>query len=73
MAHARTHAHQEKAAKVAQEAEDCGRSSIPADAEGVCATGAPSVKDRAAGAGVQVGRNDPCPCGSGKKSKKCCG
>jgi SEC-C motif-containing protein len=23
--------------------------------------------------GVQVGRNDPCPCGSGKKFKKCCG
>ncbi len=24
--------------------------------------------------GVQhVGRNDPCPCGSGKKHKKCCG
>jgi|GEM_PF-671953 preprotein translocase subunit SecA len=21
----------------------------------------------------QVGRNDPCPCGSGKKFKKCCG
>ena len=21
----------------------------------------------------QVGRNDPCPCGSGKKYKKCCG
>ncbi|MEN9343578.1 MAG: motif [Chlamydiota bacterium] len=20
-----------------------------------------------------VGRNDPCPCGSGKKLKKCCG
>lgn len=20
-----------------------------------------------------VGRNDPCPCGSGRKSKKCCG
>jgi len=20
-----------------------------------------------------VGRNDPCPCGSGKKHKKCCG
>ncbi len=20
----------------------------------------------------QVGRNDPCPCGSGKKFKKCC-
>ncbi len=22
---------------------------------------------------MQVGRNDPCPCGSGKKYKKCCG
>ena len=22
--------------------------------------------------GVEVGRNDPCPCGSGKKYKKCC-
>ena len=21
---------------------------------------------------VKVGRNDPCPCGSGKKHKKCC-
>lgn len=28
----------------------------------------PSVPSRAA-----VGRNDPCPCGSGKKFKKCCG
>jgi len=24
-------------------------------------------------AGTKVGRNDPCPCGSGKKHKKCCG
>ncbi len=23
--------------------------------------------------GAQPGRNDPCPCGSGKKFKKCCG
>jgi SEC-C motif domain protein len=23
--------------------------------------------------GPKVGRNDPCPCGSGKKLKKCCG
>jgi preprotein translocase subunit SecA len=23
--------------------------------------------------GKKVGRNDPCPCGSGKKHKKCCG
>ena len=24
-------------------------------------------------AGPKVGRNDPCPCGSGKKYKHCCG
>jgi preprotein translocase subunit SecA len=23
--------------------------------------------------GPKVGRNDPCPCGSGKKYKQCCG
>jgi len=23
--------------------------------------------------GTKTGRNDPCPCGSGKKYKKCCG
>ncbi|RLC38199.1 preprotein translocase subunit SecA [Candidatus Falkowbacteria bacterium] len=28
------------------------------------------VKDES---GKKVGRNDPCPCGSGKKYKKCCG
>jgi len=26
-----------------------------------------------AGLELKVGRNDPCPCGSGKKYKKCCG
>ena len=31
----------------------------------------PAVR-RIAGA-AKVGRNDPCPCGSGKKYKKCCG
>ena len=30
--------------------------------------GAPQVRQSPA-----VGRNDPCPCGSGKKYKKCCG
>ena len=25
------------------------------------------------GTEMRVGRNDPCPCGSGKKYKKCCG
>lgn len=28
---------------------------------------------RVLSAGSKVGRNDPCPCGSGKKYKKCCG
>ena len=31
-----------------------------------------SLDDRPAG-NVKVGRNAPCPCGSGKKYKKCCG
>ena len=34
--------------------------------------GAPSGPRRVK-AGDRVGRNDPCPCGSGKKYKNCCG
>jgi preprotein translocase subunit SecA len=34
-------------------------------------TAAPRAEPRAAD-GQKVGRNDPCPCGSGKKYKKCC-
>ncbi|NLY75478.1 MAG: preprotein translocase subunit SecA [Firmicutes bacterium] len=33
--------------------------------------GTPVVQQRIVG--KKVGRNDPCPCGSGKKYKKCCG
>lgn len=33
----------------------------------------PSVKKPIRHSGDKVGRNDPCPCGSGKKYKKCCG
>ncbi len=32
------------------------------------ATSAPTIVN----AGTRLGRNDPCPCGSGKKYKKCC-
>ena len=32
-----------------------------------------SDKKRPVCAGKKIGRNDPCPCGSGKKYKKCCG
>jgi len=30
-------------------------------------------RHRLGGSGRKIGRNDPCPCGSGKKYKKCCG
>lgn len=32
-----------------------------------------TVKKQPVKKGHKVGRNDPCPCGSGKKYKKCCG
>jgi preprotein translocase subunit SecA len=37
---------------------------------GASSGGAPR---RPAKTGAKVGRNDPCPCGSGKKHKQCCG
>jgi len=33
----------------------------------------PPRQKQAVAAGKKVGRNDPCPCGSGKKYKHCCG
>jgi hypothetical protein len=36
------------------------------------ATGKPEFRNED-GSVMKVGRNDPCPCGSGKKYKKCCG
>ena len=44
---------------------------LPFDAE----PPAPASYDAPASAVGQpkIGRNDPCPCGSGKKYKKCCG
>jgi preprotein translocase subunit SecA len=45
------------------------RASAPALPRGIPApTHQPWVR-----AGPKVGRNDPCPCGSGRKYKKCCG
>ncbi len=40
------------------------------DAFADAATGKPKPVKRP---GSRIGRNDPCPCGSGKKYKKCCG
>jgi len=47
-----------------------GRGARPGLPKGEAASG-----DRAGGRAKpgKVGRNDPCPCGSGKKYKKCCG
>ncbi len=45
-------------------------------APSAAAAGGPGASGRGAGAGsktAKVGRNDPCPCGSGKKYKKCHG
>ena len=43
-----------------------------APAQAVASRGGES-KQRLKVGGRKVGRNDPCPCGSGKKYKKCCG
>ena len=36
------------------------------------ALGAPEPAPATRNAVEKIGRNDPCPCGSGKKFKKCC-
>ena len=33
----------------------------------------PWIRDRRTAGKKQMGRNDPCPCGSGRKFKRCCG
>jgi uncharacterized protein len=33
----------------------------------------PVTRQAVSGSTAKVGRNDPCPCGSGKKYKRCCG
>jgi preprotein translocase subunit SecA len=47
------------------------RGALPGDAARSGATPASRPVPRTA-SGEKVGRNDPCPCGSGKKYKKCC-
>ena len=44
-------------------------------AASVASVGGEAVKKRPVvkKAAEKIGRNDPCPCGSGKKYKKCCG
>jgi len=45
----------------------------PAPSDIVSEAAAAVEKARPVRAGPKVGRNDPCPCGSGKKYKHCCG
>ncbi len=40
---------------------------------GLGSKGNSKPRQAAAAAGKKIGRNDPCPCGSGKKYKHCCG
>jgi len=47
------------------------RGSLPGDTARSGAPATPRPAPRTA-SGEKVGRNDPCPCGSGKKYKKCC-
>ncbi|MFC1468108.1 preprotein translocase subunit SecA [Verrucomicrobiota bacterium] len=55
---------------VHNEAQAIGKTSAPAQQQQPkAAPKTPTVRVNAPG----VGRNDPCPCGSGKKFKKCCG
>ena len=35
--------------------------------------GKEAVKQKPVKKSLKIGRNDPCPCGSGKKYKQCCG
>ena len=51
--------------------QDTGRLSDGAALGESLRTGGVGAEDRAPA--PSVGRNDPCPCGSGKKYKKCCG
>ena len=46
---------------------------IKADDRWYFKDGQPPATEQVVRQGPKVGRNDPCPCGSGKKYKKCCG
>ena len=51
-----------------REDKDRSRAGLPGEDEGPLPPPIEPIK-----ADKDIGRNDPCPCGSGKKYKKCCG
>jgi len=50
-----------------------GAQGKPSDVVSEAAAAAVAEKAKPVRTGPKVGRNDPCPCGSGKKYKHCCG
>ena len=52
-----------------KEREKAQREQLPADDDPPL----PPPVETVHGEEKKVGRNDPCPCGSGKKYKRCCG
>jgi len=51
-----------------------GRLNVLFDTTSGSATGRPvALNPPIPAKSLKVGRNQPCPCGSGKKYKKCCG
>ncbi len=52
-----------------REKEEAHRKQLPGEDD----TPLPPPVETIRGEGEKVGRNDPCPCGSGKKYKQCCG
>jgi preprotein translocase subunit SecA len=50
-----------------------GGDSAPAERSEERRDRAPAAKQQPIKVGKKIGRNDPCPCGSGKKYKRCCG
>jgi preprotein translocase subunit SecA len=64
--------HQEASAFGAQSAGQTAKGSA-SDIVSEAAAAAEQEKAQPMRTGPKVGRNDPCPCGSGKKYKQCCG
>jgi len=56
-----------------QEPSGLGNKELPLGDVGKLLGSVRGASPRAAFQGVRIGRNEPCPCGSGKKFKRCCG
>ncbi|HWH69327.1 MAG TPA: SEC-C metal-binding domain-containing protein, partial [Candidatus Sulfotelmatobacter sp.] len=54
-------------------AQEPARAAAPQPSDVVSEAVAAVEKARPVRVGPKVGRNDPCPCNSGKKYKQCCG